>query len=593
MSEKPNNSQASDQQDRLAVAMEAAGHGVWRWNLLDGSAWYSDTFKKLLGFKGDEFPDRFESFATHIHSDDVGRVHHAVAMHLDGKSALDLEFKVRTKEGTWRWMRARGGTIQVDGQTNVMTGTLTEWPLSAARDRLAATTSDQLVAALQDQSKSSRELEKARSDLVEQNRALQIARSSAEAATLSKSMFLANMSHEIRTPMTAILGFIDILSEEQTDPKERAFAVGAIQRNSAHLLTILNDILDLSKIEAGGMGVEIIPCSPLNIIQDIVESSQQLAQGKSLELFMELKSPVPKIIETDPTRLRQILINLIGNAIKFTEHGGVKIVVDLTSEKSGPRVDQDASDAPPAAIRLQVQVLDTGIGINDAQRNKLFHPFTQADISTTRQFGGTGLGLTISRRLSRMLGGDITSSSEVGLGSVFTVEIGIGNASMDDMVSVLPQQPYASTESNLKITDSSNIQNMPAAQITVLVAEDGEDNQRLIIHHLSRAGMKVILANNGREAVDLAIAAQRQSRAPEVILMDMQMPIMDGYEATAKLRELGWRGAIVAITAHAMRGDRERCTQVGCDDYLSKPIDRDILIQTVRKFGTIAAGKAL
>ena len=593
MSTKPNNSQAPDLQDRLAVAMEAAGHGVWRWNLKDGSAWYSDTFKKILGFQGDEFPDRFESFASHVHKDDIGRVHHAVAIHLEGKSALDLEFKMRTKEGIWRWVRVRGCIIDLDGQKNVMTGTLTEWPLSAARDRLAATTSDQLVAALQDQSKSSRELEKARSDLVEQNRALQIARSSAEAATLSKSMFLANMSHEIRTPMTAILGFIDILSEEQTDPKERAFAVGAIQRNSTHLLTILNDILDLSKIEAGGMGVEIIPCSPLNIIQDIVESTQQLAQGKSLELFMELKSPVPKIIETDPTRLRQILINLINNAIKFTEHGGVKIVVDLTSEKSGPRVDQDASDAPPAAIRLQVQVLDTGIGIDDAQRNKLFHPFTQADISTTRQFGGTGLGLTISRRLSRMLGGDIISSSEVGLGSVFTVEIGIGNASMDDMVSVLPQQPYASTESNLKITDSSNIQNVPAAQITVLVAEDGEDNQRLIIHHLSRAGMKVILANNGREAVDLAIAAQRQSRAPEVILMDMQMPIMDGYEATAKLRELGWRGAIVAITAHAMRGDRERCTQVGCDDYLSKPIDRNILIQTVRKFGTIAAGKAL
>ena len=593
MSTKPNNSQAPDLQDRLAVALEAAGHGVWCWNLLDGSAWYSDIFKKLLGFQGDEFPDRFESFASHVHTDDIGRVHHAVAMHLDGKSALDLEFKMRTKEGTWRWMRARGGTIKVDGETSVMTGTLTEWPLSAARDRLAASTSDQLIAALQDQSKSSRDLEQARADLVEQNRALQTARSSAEAATLSKSMFLANMSHEIRTPMNVILNSIVILSEEQTDPKDRAFAVGAIQRNSAHLLTILNDILDLSKIEAGGMGVEIIPCSPLNIIQDIVESSQQLAQGKSLELFMELKSPVPKIIETDPTRLRQILINLIGNAIKFTEHGGVKIVVDLTSEKSSPRVDQDASDAPPAAIRLQVQVLDTGIGINDAQRNKLFHPFTQADISTTRQFGGTGLGLTISRRLSRMLGGDITSSSEVGLGSVFTVEIGIGNASMDDMVSVLPQQPYASTESNLKITDSSNIQNMPAAQITVLVAEDGEDNQRLIIHHLSRAGMKVILANNGREAVDLAIAAQRQSRAPEVILMDMQMPIMDGYEATAKLRELGWRGAIVAITAHAMRGDRERCTQVGCDDYLSKPIDRDILIQTVRKFGAIATGKAL
>ena len=593
MSTKPNNPQAADQQNRLAVAMEVAGHGVWRWNLVDGSAWYSDTLKKLLGFKGDEFPDRFESFASHIHWDDVGRVHQAVAMYLDGKSAFDLEFKMRTKEGTWRWMRARGGTIKVDGEKNVMTGTLTEWPLSAARDRLAASTSDQLIAALQDQSKSSRDLEQARADLLAQNQALQSANSSAEAATLSKSMFLANMSHEIRTPMTAILGFIELLLEEQVDPKDRAFAASAIQRNSAHLLTIINDILDLSKIENGGMGVEIIPCSPLNIVQDVVQSTQLLARESRLELFVELKSPVPKIIETDPTRLRQILINLVGNAIKFTEHGGVKIVVDLTTEKSNPRVDQDASDAPPAAIRLQVQVWDTGIGIDDAQRNKLFQPFTQADISTTRRFGGTGLGLTISRRLSRMLGGDITSSSEVGLGSVFTVEIGIGNASMDDMVSVLPQQPYASTESNLKITDSSNIQNMPAAQITVLVAEDGEDNQRLIIHHLSRAGMKVILANNGREAVDLAIAAQRQSRAPEVILMDMQMPIMDGYEATAKLRELGWRGAIVAITAHAMRGDRERCTQVGCDDYLSKPIDRDILIQTVRKFGAIATGKAL
>ena len=592
MSKKPNNSQASDQQDRLAVAMEAAGHGVWRWNLLDGSAWYSDTFKKLLGFKGDEFPDRFDSFATHIHSDDVGRVHHAVAMHLDGKSVLDLEFKVRTKEGTWRWMRARGGTIQVDGQTNVMTGTLTEWPLSAARDRLAATTSDQLVAALQDQSKSSRELEKARADLVAQNQALQVARSSAEAATLSKSMFLANMSHEIRTPMTSILGFIDLLSEEQVDPVDRAFAASAIQRNGAHLLTIINDILDLSKIEAGGMGVESIPCAPLNIIQDVVESTQLLALERGLGLFVELKSPVPHIIETDPTRLRQILSNLIGNAIKFTEHGGVKVVVDVTQDEPEPRVDQDISDTPPAAIRLRVQVLDTGIGIDDAQRNKLFHPFTQADISTTRRFGGTGLGLTISRRLSRMLGGDITSSSEVGLGSVFTVEVGIGNASMNDMISVLPKQPHKNAESKLKITDFTNNQTLPGTQITVLLAEDGEDNQRLIVHHLSRAGMKVIVANNGREAVELAIAAQRQSHAPEVILMDMQMPIMDGYEATAKLRELGWRGPIVAITAHAMRGDRERCTQAGCDDYVTKPIERDVLIQTVKKMAQSRADKS-
>ena len=393
--------------------------------------------------------------------------------------------------------------------------------------------------------------------------------------------------------MTAILGFAEVLSEEQANPADQSFAIGAIRRSSEDLLTIINDILDLSKIEAGGMGVEIVPCAPLSIIQDVVALMQAQALSSGLELFMELKAPVPEIIETDPTRLRQILINLIGNAIKFTEHGGVKVVVDLNKEKLEPRIDQDSSDAPPADIRLRIQVMDTGIGINDAQRNRLFQRFTQADPSTTRRFGGTGLGLTISRHFSRMLGGNITSTSEVGLGSVFTVEIGIGNAGPHEMVSILPPYPHEKVNLKLKNGAASNNPKQSKKEITVLVAEDGEDNQRLIVHHLSRAGMKVIVANNGLEAVDLAVAAQKQSSAPDVILMDMQMPIMDGYEATLKLRELGWRGAIVAITAHAMTGDRERCTQAGCDDYLTKPINSKALIQTVQKFAQIAADKAL
>ena len=470
---------------------------------------------------------------------------------------------------------------------------MTEWPLSAGRDRLAASASDQLAAALHDQSKSSRELEKAKADLQNQNQDLQHAREKAEAAATSMSLFLANMSHEIRTPMTAILGFAEVLSEEQANPADQSFAIGAIRRSSENLLTIINDILDLSKIEAGGMGVEIVSCAPLSTIQDAVALMQAQALAGGLELFMELKAPVPEMIETDPTRLSQILINLIGNAIKFTEHGGIKVVVDLTKEKLEPRIDQDSSDAPPADIRLRIQVMDTGIGINDAQRNRLFQRFTQADPSTTRRFGGSGLGLTISRHLSRMLGGDITISSEVGLGSVFTVEVGIGNAGPHKMVSILPPYPHEKLNLKLKNAAASNNPKQSKKEITVLVAEDGEDNQRLIEHHLSRAGMKVIMANNGLEAVDLAVAAQKQSSAPNVILMDMQMPIMDGYEATLKLRELGWRGAIVAITAHAMTGDRERCTQAGCDDYLTKPINSKVLIQTVQKFAQIAADKAL
>ena len=593
MSKKPTSAENPDPQDRLAKALEAAGHGAWLWNLDDGSAWYSSTFRKILGLSHEQFPDRFESFASHVHPEDLSRVHHAVATHLDGKSEFDLEFKMRTNEARWRWVRVRGRTVIEDGQSSVMMGTLTEWPLSAGRDRLAASASDQLAAALHDQSKSSRELEKAKADLQNQNEDLQRAREKAEAAATSMSLFLANMSHEIRTPMTAILGFAEVLSEEQANPADQSFAVGAIRRSSEDLLTIINDILDLSKIEAGGMGVEIVPCTPLNIIQDVVAFMQAQAIASGLELFMELKAPVPEIIETDPTRLRQILINLIGNAIKFTEHGGVKVVVDLNKEKLEPRIDQDSSDAPPADIRLRIQVMDTGIGINDAQRNRLFQRFTQADPSTTRRFGGTGLGLTISRHFSRMLGGNITSTSEVGLGSVFTVEIGIGNAGPHEMVSILPPYPHEKVNLKLKNGAASNNPKQSKKEITVLVAEDGEDNQRLIVHHLSRAGMKVIVANNGLEAVDLAVAAQKQSSAPDVILMDMQMPIMDGYEATLKLRELGWRGAIVAITAHAMTGDRERCTQAGCDDYLTKPINSKALIQTVQKFAQIAADKAL
>ena len=583
MSETTNKDNAQDEKDLLAAALQAAGHGVWHWNLLDGSAWYSAGFRKMLGFSDSaEFPDRFETFASRVHPDDIGRVHHAVATHLDGEDKFDLEFRMRVKDGTWSWFRARGRSVVEDGKSTKMLGTLTEWPLSSARDQLAASASDKLAAALHDQSQSSRALEKARADLQIQNQELQRARATAEAATMSKSMFLANMSHEIRTPMTAILGFVDLLTEEQKDLAEREFIVNAIRRNGKHLLTIINDILDLSKIEAGGMGVEIISCAPLNIVQDVVSFMQPQALDRGLELFVELKSPIPETIETDPTRLRQILMNLIGNSIKFTEHGGVKVLVHFTNEPMEPRVEPDQSDAAPAANRIQVQVMDTGIGIDDVQRQKLFHPFTQADASTTRRFGGTGLGLTISRRLSRMLGGDIFSSSQAGLGSIFTVEIGIGNANLDRMITVLTPQTPVHLESKSKIQSEDPQQIIHNAKTSVLVAEDGEDNQRLMVHHLTRAGMKITVANNGHEAVDLAIAAQKQGRAPDVILMDMQMPVMDGYEATEKLRSLGWRGAIIAITAHAMNGDRDRCMKSGCDEYLTKPIEKDALIQAVQ-----------
>ncbi len=592
MSDTSADEERPDPQERLAAALEAAGHGVWHWSLLDRAAWYSRGFRRLLGYTREEFPDRFEAFASHVHPEDIARVHNAVAAHLENRGDFDLEFRMRARDGDWRWVRARGRATIEDGKSKEMIGTLTEAPRGAPRDRLAASASDQLAAALHDQSQSSRELEQARADLLRQNRALQEARALAEAATLSKSMFLANMSHEIRTPMTAILGFVDLLGEEQADPAERAFVTEAIQRNSRHLLTIINDILDLSKIEASGMGIELLPCEPGPLVQDAVASLRPQARERGLELFIELRSPIPAVIESDPTRVRQILINLVGNAIKFTEHGGVQVTVDLVRQPMAPRADPDASDAPPAATRLRVEVADTGIGIDEAQRGRLFKPFMQGDASTTRRFGGTGLGLTISRRLARMLGGDVTCRSESGRGSVFTMEIGVGEmGERSALIAALPSRDAPAPPEPARSGGVAGAAADPAAEgVSVLVAEDGEDNQRLIAHHLARAGMKVSVANNGREAVDLAVAARRQGRAPQVILMDMQMPVMDGYEAAAQLRALGWRGAIVAITAHAMRGDRERCVAAGCDDYLTKPIDRDTLVQTVRRLAAAARG---
>lgn len=405
------------------------------------------------------------------------------------------------------------------------------------------------------------------------NEALRRANEQALAATRAKSEFLANMSHEIRTPMTAILGFADLLLEEsQAASSVQQDCVRTIQRNGEHLLAIINDILDLSKIEAGRMGVERMKCNLRDLLDDVGASAKARAEAKGLSYRVECETPWPEFIETDPTRLRQILYNIVANAIKFTERGGVRVVV---------RILQDSQ-------RIEFDVHDSGIGIPPQMAANLFEPFQQADTSMSRRFGGTGLGLAISRRLAGLLGGAVELvSSRQGEGSCFRVCVSTGPLDSADLrpASLLSSTSGARSRSPEPRAPTSD---RPLQGLRILVAEDGPDNQRVISYVLNKAGAETAMVENGQQAVDRVCAAVE--RPFHVLLMDMQMPVLDGYAATRALRRSGYRGPIIALTAHAMSQDRDQCLAAGCSDYCTKPIDRQTLIATIRRHVRAAWG---
>ncbi len=390
------------------------------------------------------------------------------------------------------------------------------------------------------------------------------ARIRAEGATHAKSEFLANMSHEIRTPMTAILGFAELLLTS-VRKHEDIEAAKTIQRNGEYLLAIINDILDLSKIEAGKLEIERIACSPFQVVAEAMDLMRVRADAKQLRLTCEFASPMPALIHSDPMRLRQILINLIGNAVKFTESGSVRVAVRFVS------------DPQP---QLRIAVIDTGIGMTEDQAARLFRPFTQADSSMSRRFGGTGLGLTISKRLAEMLGGTLSVFSLPRQGSTFSVTVAAGEVS-----GAVLQRDCLPIEHRVESTAKPIA--VDRLDCRVLLAEDGPDNQRLISFILRKSGCEVVIAENGRAACDAISQAETEGRPFDLVLMDMQMPVLDGYAASRELRERGFRRPIVALTAHAMASDRQKCLDAGCDDYLSKPIDRGRLLTTIRRlYGT-------
>jgi signal transduction histidine kinase/CheY-like chemotaxis protein len=383
----------------------------------------------------------------------------------------------------------------------------------------------------------------------------------AQEGTEAKSEFLANMSHEIRTPITAILGNADLMLDENLGLATQEY-VAVIKRNGEHLLGLINDILDLSKVEAGKLSIEPTRCSPVQLAADVVSLMHVRAEVKQLRLETNFVGPLPETVFTDPLRLRQVLVNLVGNAIKFTDQGEVRLTVRLASDGN--------------STRLCFDVTDTGIGMKEEQIAKLFQPFSQVDASAARRFSGTGLGLCISNRLVEAMGGNIEVCSVPGCGSTFTVTIGLGPLGDTQMV-----QNIRETLLDCPLSAPTATPEKTVLHGRILLAEDGIDNQRLLLLMLRKAGADVTAVENGQRAVTAALTASGLGEPFDLILMDMQMPVVDGYEATRQLRKLGCTTAIVALTAYAMAEDCQKCLDAGCDGYLAKPIDRQNLLNTV------------
>ena len=513
---------------RLQSILRGTNAGTWEWNIQTHEARFNERWAEMLGHDYDVLrPDNLQAWVEHVHSDDLKLARERLRRHIDGELPFyECEVRMRHAEGHWIWVLDRGQmqTRTADGQP--------EWMYGTAQDISA-------------------------SKAVEQS--LREATRAAEAASQSKSAFLANMSHEIRTPLNAVLGVAHLLADTPLDVAQRQL-LNSAQTAGRSLLGIVNDVLDLAKIEAGEMRLADEPFALCGLLREVESVYALPAREKGLTLSLRMPEDVPPYVRGDAARLRQALVNLVGNALKFTQQGGVVISAEVLSGGDGQQ--------------LRLSVRDSGIGIPPEVQARLFQPFTQADETTTRRFGGTGLGLSIVRRLVALMGGEVGLSSEPGRGSEFWLRVALRPAEASDLPRPAPA-PAASDSHGL-------------AGLTVLLVDDSEINLDIARRMLERQGARVQTCGDGEQALGWLRASPA---AFDVVLMDVQMPVMDGLEATNRIRnELRLVDLpVIALTAGALADERRRALQAGFTNFLAKPIDPEEMIDAVRRAASARA----
>lgn len=518
-------------EERLRMAARMAQFGSYYGDVSSGVVTWSPELKRIFGLEQDDPGDiPIGKVPNFVHEEDRERVFQKIKDSFDpaGDGNFHDEHRILRPDGQVRWVLMQGRTgFQGKGANR-------------EPSRIAGVVLD------------TTERRHAQAELEQARRA-------AEAANESKSVFLANMSHEIRTPLTAILGYTDVL-HAQLDDSDAQACLRTIKENGKYLCDIINDILDLSKIESGKMTVRRDETSLIKILADIRSLMNVRATEKSLALSVDFKGEVPEQVVTDPKMVRQVLVNLVGNAIKFTERGGVHISCKCLAKKE----------------LIEIAVKDTGIGISEEDLEDLFLPFEQLDNSFTRTTGGSGLGLAISKKLVEMLGGELKVESVLGEGSVFRFTFATGPLDAAEW-----SEPDPKDLSNLFVEAPED--ELPALSGRILAADDRREIRFLVQSFLGSAGTQLVLAENGQEAVEAYQRSVVDERPFDAILLDMQMPVLDGLEAARTLRSEGYRGPIIALTANAMNTDREKCLEAGCDDFITKPIDKLELLQSIAR----------